>query len=161
MKIFDLLVFLALLVSLYNGLKHGLIQGVFRTIGYIAGGLIGVVFAVAVINMWTGVVAKLVSSAILILFFATVGELFLGKVSLLCRKKFFFSPLKLLDSLLGAGLAIVRTTFIAYLIAVIMIATPWRISDEYIVGSKFYSYSESYLPKVVTDLKIYFENIFY
>lgn len=161
MKIFDLLVLLALTLSFYKGLKNRFIQSVFRTLGYIAGGLVGIVVAKEVINTWTGVLAKVVSSAILILLFAKLGEFFLGKVSLHFREVPFIVPFKILGSLLGASLAIARTTFIIYLIALILIATPWRISDDYIVGSKFYSYSYSFLPKVVTDLNIYLNNLLY
>ncbi len=160
MKAFDLLVLLALLITAYGGFKNGFIQTVFKTVGYIAGGIAGVAVAVGVMNTWSSNLAKAFSAIILILLLATIGEFILGKVGLGFRKVLFIAPLKLLDSLLGAGLAILRTVFIVYLLSVILIATPWSIGDKYISSSQFYTYTDSHLPKVVTELKTYGDKLF-
>ena len=160
MKIFDLLVLLALLITAYGGFKNGFIQTVFKTIGYIAGGVAGVAIAVEVMSAWSNNVAKAAGAIILILLLATVGEFILGKIGLGFRKVLFISPLRFLDSLLGAALATLRTIFIIYLIAVILIATPWSIGDEYIASSQFYTYTDSHLPEVVTELKTYGDKLF-
>jgi len=160
LKAFDLLVLIALLITAYGGFKNGFIQTVFKTIGYIAGGIAGVAVAVEVMNSWSSNLAKAVGAMILILLLATAGEFILGKVSLGFRKVLFISPLKLLDSLLGATLAALRTVFIVYLLSIILIATPWSIGDKYIASSQFYTYTDSHLPKVVTELKIYGDKLF-
>ncbi len=160
MKVFDLLVLIALLITAYGGFKNGFIQTVFKTIGYIAGGVAGVVIAVEVMSTWSDNLAKVAGAIILILILATTSEFILGKVGLGFRKVLFISPLKLLDSLLGTGLATLRTIFIIYLLSVILIATPWSTGDKYIVSSKFYTYTDSHLPKVVTELKIYGDKLF-
>ena len=155
MKAFDLLVLLALLITTYGGFKNGFIQTIFKTIGYIAGGVAGVAIAVEVMNTWSNNLAKAVGAIILILLLATAGEFISGKVGLGFRKILFISPLKLLDSLLGASLATLRTVFIFYLLSVILLATPWSIGDKYIASSQFYTYTDSHLPKAVTELKTY------
>jgi uncharacterized membrane protein required for colicin V production len=160
LKAFDLLVLLALLITAYGGFKNGFIQTVFRTIGYIAGGVAGVAIAVEAMNTWSNNLAKAAGAIILILLLATTGEFILGKVGQGFRKVLFISPLKLLDSLLGAGLATLRTVFIVYLLSVILIATPWSIGDKYISSSQFYTYTDSHLPKVVTELKTYGDKLF-
>ena len=152
MKVFDLLVLLALLITAYGGFKNGFIQTVFKTIGYIAGGVAGVAIAVEVINTWSSNLAKAVAAIILILMLAITGEFILGKVSLGFRKVLFISPLKLFDSLLGAVLATLRTVFIVYLLSVILIATPWSIGDKYISTSKFYTLVDLYFPEVKFNL---------
>jgi uncharacterized membrane protein required for colicin V production len=160
LKVFDLLVLLALLITAYGGFKNGFIQTVLKTIGYIAGGVAGVAIAVEVMSTWSSNLAKAAGAIILILLLATVGEFVLGKVGLGFRKVLFISPLKFLDSLLGAALATLRTVFITYLIAVILIATPWTIGDRYIASSQFYTYTDSHVPKVVTELKTYGDKLF-
>ena len=160
MKAFDLLVLLALLITAYGGFKNGFIQTVFKTIGYIAGGVAGVAIAVEVMSTWSNNLAKAAGAIILILLLATTGKFILGKVGLGFRKVLFISPLKLLDSLLGASLATLRTVFIVYLLSVILIATPWSIGDKYIASSKFYTYTDLHLPKVITDLKVKAEQLF-
>jgi uncharacterized membrane protein required for colicin V production len=160
LKAFDLLVLLALLITAYGGFKNGFIQTVFKTVGYIAGGVAGVAIAVEVMNTWSSNLAKAAGAILLILFLATTGEFILGKVGQGFRKVLFISPLKLLDSLLGAGLATLRTVFIVYLLSVILIATPWSIGDKYITSSQFYTYTDSHLPKAVTELKTYGDKLF-
>ena len=160
MSAFDLLVLIALLITAFSGFKNGFIQTVFKTIGYVAGGVVGVAIAVEVMSTWSSNLARAAGAIILILLLATTGEFILGKIGLGFRKVLFISPLKLLDSLLGAVLAALRTVFITYLIAVILISTPWSIGDKYIAGSQFYTYTDSHLPKVVTELKTYGDRLF-
>ncbi len=160
MNAFDLLVLIVLLITAYGGFKNGFIQTVFKSIGYIAGGVAGVAIAVEVMSTWSDNLAKAAGAIILILLLAIVGEFIFGKIGLGFRKVLFISPLKFLDSLLGAVLATLRTVFITYLIAVILIATPWSIGDEYIASSQFYTYTDSHLPKVVTELKAYGDRLF-
>ena len=160
MNVFNLLILLALLITAYGGFKNGFIQTVFKSVGYIAGGIAGVALAVEVMSTWSNNLAKAAGAIILILLLAIMGEFILGKIGLGFRKVLFISPLKLLDSLLGAVLAALRTVFITYLIAVILIATPWSIGDKYIASSQFYTYTDSHLPKVVTELKTYGDNLF-
>ena len=152
MKAFDLLVLIALLITAYGGFKHGFIQTVFKTIGYIAGGVAGVAIAVEVMNTWSSNLAKAVCAIILILMLAITGEFILDKVGQGFRKVLFISPLKLLDSLLGAVLATLRTVFIVYLLSVILIASPWSIGDKYISTSKFYTLADLYLLEVKFNL---------
>ena len=160
MKAFDLLVLIALLITAYGGFKNGFIQTVFKSIGYIAGGVAGVAIAVEVMSAWSNNLVKAAGAIILILLLATTGEFTLGKVSLGFKKVLFISLLKFLDSLLGAALATLRTVFIVYLLSVILIATPWSIGNKYIASSQFYTYTDSHLPKVVTELKTYGDKLF-
>jgi len=160
LKAFDLLVLLALLITAYGGLKNGFIQTVFRTIGYIAGGVAGVTIAVEVMSTWSNNLAKAAGTIILILFLATTGEFILGKIGLGFRKVLFISPLKLLDSLLGASLATLRTVFIFYLISVILIASPWSIGDSYIISSQFYKIIDFYSPNLISHLNTSFNDLF-
>ena len=159
MKAFDSLVLIALLITAYCGFKNGFIQTVFKTIGYIAGGVAGVTIAVEVMSTWSNNLVKAAGAIILVLVLSTAGEFVLGKISLGFRKVFLISPLKFLDSLLGAALATLRTVFITYLIAVILISTPWSVGDKHIVSSQFYIYTSLHLPKVITDLKVQAEQL--
>ena len=154
MNAFDLLVLLALLITAYGGFKNGFIQTVFKSIGYIAGGVSGVAIAVEVMSTWSNNLAKAAGAIILILLLATTGEFILGKVGQGFRKVLFICPSKFLDSLLGAGLATLRTVFIVYLLSVIIISTPWSVGDKYISNSQFYTYTDSHLPNVITYLKV-------
>ena len=86
MNYFDLLVLFVLLVTAYSGFRNGFIQTVFKTIGYIAGGVAGVAIAVEVMSGWSSNLAKAAGAITLILLLATAGEFILGKVGLGFRK---------------------------------------------------------------------------
>ena len=160
MNYFDLIIAIALVATAISGFRNGLLQSIFKTAGYIAGGVIGVAIAVEVMSKWSNTLAKAGGAIILILLLATAGEFIFGKVGLGFRKALLIAPLKFIDSLLGGALSAIRTTFIAYLLAIILVATPWSIGNKYITPSKFYTYADSHLPKVVTDLKIQANKLF-
>ena len=160
MNYFDLIITAAFIFTGLSGFKNGLLKSIFKTIGYIAGGVVGVAIAVEVLSKWSSTLAKAGGAIILILLLATAGEFILGKIGLGFRKALLIAPLKLIDSLLGALLSTARTAFIAYLLAVILVATPWSFGDKYIKPSKFYTYTDSHLPKVITDLKLQADKLF-
>jgi uncharacterized membrane protein required for colicin V production len=157
---FDLIIVLVLIITAVGGFKNGLLQSIFKTVGYIAGGIVGVAIAVEIMSKWSNTLAKAGGAIILILLLATAGEFVLGKIGLGFRKALLIAPLKLIDSLLGGLLSVFRTTFIAYLLAAILIATPWGLGDKYIKPSKFYIYTDSHLPKVITDIKLQADKLF-
>jgi uncharacterized membrane protein required for colicin V production len=157
---FDLIIAIALVIAGFIGFKNGLLQSIFKTIGYILGGLAGVAVAVEVMSKWSNTLAKAGGAIILILLLATIGEFIFGKIGLSFRKALLIAPLKFIDSLLGVFLSITRIAFIAYLLAVILVATPWSFGDKYIAPSKFYTYTDSHLPKVITDLKTQADKLF-
>ena len=160
MNYFDLINAIALVIAGISGFKNGLLQSILKTVGYIAGGVVGVAIAVEVMSKWSSSLAQAGGAIILILLLATAGEFILGKIGLGFRKALLIAPLKFIDSLLGALLSIARTAFIAYLLAVILVATPWSFGDKYITPSKLYTYTDSHLPKVITDLKIQADKLF-
>jgi len=157
---FDLIIAIALVIAGISGFKNGLLQSIFKTVGYIAGGVVGVAIAVEVMSKWSSTLAKAGGAIILILLLATIGEFILGKVGLGFRKALLIMPLKFIDSLLGGVLSIARTAFIAYLLAVILVATPWSFGNKYIATSKFYTYTDSHLPNVITNLKTEADKLF-
>ena len=160
MNYFDLIILILIVITAAGGFKNGLLQSIFKTIGYIAGGVIGVAIAVEVMSKWSSTLAKASGTIILILLLATIGEFILGKVGLGFRKVLLIAPFKFIDSFLGAFLSIARTVFIAYLLSVVLIAIPWGFGDKYIATSKIYSYTDSHLPKIVKDISIEVESLF-
>jgi uncharacterized membrane protein required for colicin V production len=153
MNYFDLLIALVLLAAFYTGYKNGLIKTIFRTAGYIAGGVAGLAFAVKYLATWESQTQKVVFALFAVFIGASVGEFLLGKVGSLFRKILFVPPFKFIDSLLGAAISIFRAAFILYLIATLLIFSTWSIADKYIKPSKLYVYADSHLPSVIKEVK--------
>ncbi len=153
MNYFDLLIFLVLLVASYSGYKNGMIKTMFRTVGYIAGGVVGLALAVKYLATWESQSQKVVLALFAVFIGASLGEFLLGKVGSLFRKTLFVPPFKLIDSLFGAALSVLRAAFILYLVATLLNFSTWSIADKYIKSSKLYVYADSHLPLVMNEVK--------
>jgi uncharacterized membrane protein required for colicin V production len=153
MNSFDYLILVLLVFSTISGFKAGLIQTVFKTVGYIAGGVIGVAIAIKYLDSLASEIYLLSGLILSVIFFALVGEFLLGRLGLLFRKALFIPPFKFIDSVLGGALSLIKFGVITYLISTILIASPMALADKYITPSKSYIYADSHLPKVAKELK--------
>jgi uncharacterized membrane protein required for colicin V production len=153
MNYFDLLIVLVLLISFYSGYKNGLIKTIFRTAGYIAGGVAGLAIAVKYLATWESQTQKVVLALLAVFIGASVGEFLLSKIGSLFRKILFVPPFRFIDSLVGAAISTVRAAFILYLIATLLVFSTWGIADKYIKPSELYDYADSHLPSVMNEVK--------
>ena len=153
MNYFDLLIVLVFLIAFYSGYKNGLIKTIFRTAGYIAGGVAGLALAVKYLATWESQTQKVVLALLAIFIGASIGEFLLGKIGSLFRKILFVPPFKLIDSLVGAGISTLRAAFILYLVATLLVFSNWSIADKYIKPSKLYEYADSHLPSEMNEVK--------
>jgi len=153
MNSFDYLISILLFISAFLGFKAGLIQTVFKTIGYIAGGVIGVAVAIDYLDSLNSDIYLVGGLILSVIVFALLGEFLLGKIGLLFRKALFIPPIKIIDSALGGALSIIKFGVITYLISAIFVASPIALADKYITPSKSYTYADTHLPKVAMDLK--------
>jgi len=153
MNYFDLLIVLVLLIAFYSGYKNGLIKTIFRTAGYIAGGVAGLALAVKYLATRESQTQKVAFALLAVFIAASVGEFLLGKIGSLFRKILFVQPFKFIDSLLGAGLSTLRAVFILYLVATLLVFSTWNSGDNYIKPSKLYDYADSHLPSVMNEVK--------
>jgi uncharacterized membrane protein required for colicin V production len=142
-----------LTISAFSGFKAGLIQTVFKTIGYVAGGVVGVALAINYLDSLESEIYLLGGLILSVITFALLGEFLLGRLGLLFRKALFIPPFKLIDSALGGTLSVIKFGVIAYLISIILVASPIAPADKYIAPSKSFTYVDTHLPKVVVDLK--------
>jgi uncharacterized membrane protein required for colicin V production len=150
---FDFIVGFILFIAFFGGYRNGLIKSIFSTIGYIAGGVLGLAAAVNYLSTWQSELQKVGLALLAILFGAILGEFLLGKIGSLFRKALFVPPFKLIDSLLGAGLSVTRAAFVLYLVATLLVVSSWSLADEYIKPSKVYTYTESHLPSVMKEIR--------
>jgi uncharacterized membrane protein required for colicin V production len=156
---FDLIVLLILFIAFYGGYRNGLIKSIFTTIGYIAGGVLGLAGAVNYLSTWQSELQKVGLALLAILLGTTLGEFLLGKIGSLFRKILFVPPFKFIDSLLGAGLSVTRAAFILYLVATLLVVSSWSLADDYIKPSKTYTYTESHLPSVMKEVRVEIDSL--
>ena len=153
MNYFDYMILILLVISAFSGFKAGLIQTVFKTIGYIAGGVIGVGIAIKYLDSLDSEIYLVGGLIFSVIIFALLGEFLLGRLGLLFRKALLIPPLKFIDSALGGALSMIKFGVIAYLISTILVTSPIALADKYITPSKSYTCADTHLPKVAKDLK--------
>ena len=153
MNSFDYFILFLLVFSTISGFKAGLIQTVFKTIGYIAGGVIGVAVAIDYLDSLNSEIYLLGGLILSVIVFALLGEFLLGLLGLLFRKALFIPPFKFIDSVLGGALSVIKFGVITYLISTILVASPIALADKYITPSMSFTYADTHLPKVAMDLK--------
>ena len=156
MNYFDFIVILILLIAFYGGYRNGLIKSVFTTIGYIAGGVLGLAVAVNYSSTWQSELQKVGLALLAILLGATLGEFLLGKIGSLFRNVLFVPPFKFLDSLLGSVLSLIRTAFILYLVIILLVYSRWSFAEQYVSTSFVYQILQSKLPLVNESFNEYF-----
>ena len=153
LNILDLLLIITLLIAGFSGYRLGLLQSLFKASGYILGGLLGIYLALNYLKQFESRSIKLLLTLILILLSAILFEFILGKIGLLLHKGLLFAPFKLIDSLFGALLAILKNLVIFYLLASVLLFSSFSQPSTYLKDSFIYSYLDQHLPKIFTDLK--------
>ena len=121
-------------------------------IGYIGGGVLGLAISWNYLKDWDGVLQKFSLLLLAIAIGSAAGQWLLGKFAEFFHKTILFGPFKWLDSLLGAAFSILRTALMAYLIAVICLATPWQWADKNIPDSKIYQKIDAYTPMLIKNV---------
>ena len=152
--IFDAVVLITALLTAIPGYKIGFFQSLFKALGYVAGGILGVFIASNYLSSLDSILKKVSISVVVILLFAEAGQFILGKIGLLIHKGLLFAPFKSIDSLLGSVLSAAKNFIIFYIIATVLLATSWQLANDSIKDSKFYTAADEYLPRVITDIKI-------
>jgi uncharacterized membrane protein required for colicin V production len=153
MNYFDLLVGLILLNAFHIGYKNGLIKTIFRTTGYIVGGVAGLAFAFKYLSDWESQTQKVIFALLAVFFGAKIGELLFGRIGSLFRKALFVLPLKQIDSIFGATVYTLRTALTIYLVGYLLIFSTQGVIEEYISSSRFYKFTESNLPITFSGIK--------
>ena len=153
MNYLDLLIVSVLLIAYYSGYKNGLVKTIFRTVGYVAGGVAGLTIAVKYLAAWDSQTQKVALALLAVFIGGSVGEFLLGKIGSFFRKILFVPPLKFIDSILGAAISTLRAAFILYLVTTLLVFSTWSIANKHIMPSKFYDYADSHLPSVMDEVK--------
>jgi uncharacterized membrane protein required for colicin V production len=71
---FDLAVLAIAALTVISGFRNGLLQSIFKTVGYIAGGVLGLAISLEVVKNWQSNFAKVGAALLLIFLLAGIGE---------------------------------------------------------------------------------------
>ena len=141
-----------ILLSFYRGYKAGFLKSIFSMIGYVGGGVLGLALAWNYLKDWDGVLQKFSLLLLAIAVGSVIGQWLLTKFAEFFHKKILFGPFKWLDSLLGAAFSVIQIVLMAYLVAVVCLATPWQWADKNIPDSQIYQKVDQYTPTLIKSV---------
>lgn len=149
----DIALALLALGAVMRGYRSGFLATVFRTLGYIVGGVAGLYFSLHYVANWDSVIKQIGAVLVAIFLGAQAGLFIFGKAAKFFHARILWKPLKAIDSLAGVALELIRVLVIGYLVLTTMLWSPWGQIKEQINESQIYAQLDSHLPNVLTDLK--------
>ena len=149
----DIAFALIALGAVMRGFKTGFLATIFRTLGYIVGGVAGLYFSLQYVATWDSVIKQFGAVLVAIFLGAQLGLFIFGKAAKFFHARILWKPLKAIDSLAGVALELIRIVIIGYLVLTTMLWSPWGQVKSQINESQIYAQLDVRLPSVITDLK--------
>ena len=147
----DIIIVLLLLISGVIGFKTGFIKTIFKFVGYIAGGVLGIYLGLKISSDWALDFKRIGFVLFAIIASAGLGS-FVGKATAKgLRSTIFRGPLAFLDSLAGAALEMIRVIVVIYLIATVLLWSPWESMQNQIAKSQILPKVQPYFPQIITQ----------
>ena len=151
--IIDILLALMALGAIKRGYSAGFLATIFRTFGYIVGGVAGLYFALQLVASWDSLIKQVIAVLVAIFLGAQLGLLVFGKFAKFFHARLLWKPLKTIDSLAGVALELIRIMVIGYLVLTTLLWSPWSPVKTQVNESKIFAQLDERLPSVITDLK--------
>lgn len=148
----DVVLAVALISSLIQGWRAGFFATIFSAIGFVGGGIVGLVGGIALTKHWSQSAGTFAAILALISCGAWIGELLMRHFAKFFHGKVLFGPFKSLDSVAGAAFSVARTLVMAFIIGKLLLAMPWGWAQHDIGSSALFQQMENHAPKVVLNL---------
>jgi uncharacterized membrane protein required for colicin V production len=151
--IVDIALVLLGITAALSGFRRGFLHTVFSTVGYIGGGVLGLVLSLHLVANVHSSVNKFVVIIVAIFVMAQIGRQILGSISKFFRSKILWAPLRLIDSLAGVILEMIRVAIFAYLLISVILWSPWVSARNAISESTIYPKLTQRMPHILNQLR--------
>lgn len=153
----DAILILTAFGAVISGYRRGFLQSLFSTIGYIGGGILGLVLGLDFTSKVHSTLNRFLLLFFAILIFAEIGRRLLGMLATFFRARLLWAPLRFLDSIAGVALELVRVTIFAYLLIAVALWSPWSFAKDAIADSKIYPQMKKEMPHALDQLRVEIE----
>jgi len=147
----DIIIAVALIFSAVLGYRNGLIRTLFKFIGFVLGGGLGIYLSLKFSSDWSLDVKRIGFVIISIVAGGYLCSFIGGWLAKGLRATIFRGPLSFLDSIAGAALEIARTVIALYLIATVLLWSPWNSVQEQVSSSQILPKVQPYIPGLITQ----------
>ena len=151
--IVDIALVLLTLGAIKRGYSTGFLATLFRTLGYIVGGVAGLYFSLQLVASWDSLLKQVIAVLVAIFLGAQLGLFVFGKFAKFFHARLLWKPLKAIDSLAGVALELIRVVVIGYLVLTTLLWSPWSAVKNEVNESQIYAQLDDRLPSVITDLR--------
>ena len=148
--IVDLVIVVLLLISLIGGYKKGLVSSLLGLVGYLIGGVVGLVVAKELTRDWEGFTTTILALVVAIFLVAQIGQLIARSIGKGFRS--LIGPLKIFDGALGALFGLGKALVAVYLLASLLLLTPWQAPANAISESQIFSEMSVRVPDSIDQI---------
>ena len=141
-----------LLASFIRGYKAGLLATLFSAIGFVLGGLTGLMAALHFVGSWSPW-TRFGTVIFVILLAASIGEYIFRSSAKFLHTKVLFGPFKWLDSISGAALSIARSILLFYIFSALLTVSPWGWARTHIPASQSYIEVHKHVPGLLLNIE--------
>ena len=145
----DILFIVATVISFFQGWRAGFLATLFTFVGYIGGGLLGVIVGLHYFHSHG--VSKFLFLLLTVTVFAAIGEVIFKNIGRLFHKKILFAPFTWIDSVLGAAFSMLRTLIILVIMGHLLLITPWSWAHD-IPKSEIYRKLNAAAPALISGI---------
>lgn len=152
MNLLDIALLLLALGYAASGYVRGFVVGASSTVGLLAGGVVGAVVIPRLLDNPRGSAAMSLSALVGVLLIALLGQVLGAAIGSVLRRQLTWSPVRLVDSLAGAGLSAVAALVIAWALGYALsgVRVPWlgnEVRDSTVLGAV-----NAAMPRAATEL---------
>ncbi len=147
----DLVILGSILATSIIGYRNGLIRTLFKFVGFVLGGVLGIYLSLRFSHSWTLDVKRIGFVIIAIVAGGYLCSFLAGALAKGMRATIFRGPLAFIDSVAGAALEVARTVIALYLIATVLLWSPWESAQNQITESKILPKIQPYIPGLITQ----------
>ena len=147
----DIVIAASIVITSVIGYRNGFIRTLFKFIGFVLGGVLGIYFSLKYSHDWTLDIKRIGFVITAIVVGGYLCSFLGGALAKGLRSTIFRGPLAFIDSLAGAVLEVARTVIALYLIATVLLWSPWETAQNLISESKVLPKVQPYIPGLITQ----------
>ena len=147
----DIVITLILIGTSIIGYRNGFLRTILKFLFYIVGGVLGIYFALKLSHNWELDIKRVAFVIVAIVGGGFIGSFIGAAVAKSLRATVVRGPLAILDSLAGVALEMIRTVIALYLIATVLLWSPWERVQSQVANSQILAKVQPYLPILISE----------
>jgi uncharacterized membrane protein required for colicin V production len=158
--IVDGILILLAIMAVVSGYRRGFLHTFFSTVGYIGGGILGLVLSLQLVSHVNSPVNRIILTVIAIFLVAEIGRRIFGSMANFFRTKILWAPFRFIDSLAGIVLELIRVVIVTYLLISLILWSPWMSARKAVAESTIYPKIARQMPHIINQLRVDIEKKF-